>query len=181
MSSSQANKVREADPTKKIIGYYRGSEGVPLPDPKTLAEVNTPPLVTSPKLTNNVTRQSSPQLQIKREVARCSENGSQRVETGLTPEAPGPAYDVLYLPPDLVPSEAGEVYGSKTRVRMVENPVTPLIAFHLSEDSIPCVPFRIRVFDSVKIYDKGKNALKNYDRNPRGLGEFHPWVKEKIF
>lgn len=181
VTSSQPSKLLSDDPAKKIVGYYRGTEGVPLPDSKTLAEKSIPSSVTSPKITSNVTKQYSTQLQVPREFPRCSDNGSKRVETGLTPQASEPAYDVLYLPPDLVPPEAGEVYGTKTRVRIVENPASPLVAFHLTEDSIPCIPFRVRIFDSAKIYDKGRNALKNFDRNPRGQGEFHAWVKEKIF
>lgn len=181
VASSKPTELLNADPAKKIVGYYRGTEGVPLPDSKTLAEQSTFTSATSLKITSNVTKQYPTQIQVSREFPRCSDNTSKRVDTGLAAQASEPAYDVLYLPPDLVPPEAGEVYGAKTRIRKVENPASPLVAFHLTEDSIPCVPFRVRIFDSVKIYDKGRNALKNFDRNHRGQGEFHAWVKEKIF
>jgi hypothetical protein len=48
-------------------------------------------------------------------------------------------------------------------------------------DAAPCVPYRIRVTNRARYYHKGNLALKNYDKQLGGGGQYHSWIQQKLF
>jgi hypothetical protein len=170
------------DPAKHVVRHYRGEEGVPLPARDKIPTPVAPEAEMRPPPKPAVVRGTPRPIRIPPPVymKRCITHTTRREDTGLPPQVTTPAYDVLYLPPDLLPLDAAEVYGNQVRIRIVREPADAVVGYQLLNERIPCIPYRTRALDSVVFYDEGNFALKNYDAQPRGAGVYHPWIKEKL-
>ena len=80
-----------------------------------------------------------------------------------------------------MPVDPMEVFGSKVEVYTYGPKSGDGVNIRMTVDAVPCVPYRIRVTNHARYYHKGNLALKNYDKQPGGGGQYHPWVQQKVF
>jgi hypothetical protein len=89
--------------------------------------------------------------------------------------------DVLYIAEELMPVDSMEVFGSKVEVYTYGPKSGDGVNIRMTLDAAPCVPYRIRVTNRARYYHKGNLALKNYDKQPGGGGQYHSWIQQKLF
>jgi len=88
--------------------------------------------------------------------------------------------DVVYLPQELIPADGEEVYGKRARLWGYGPNGDASVDIRMENDSVPCVPYRIRVTTKATYADFGMSALKNYDNNPGGSGTLNSWVQQQL-
>lgn len=159
--------------------HVRASEGVPFPKPE---EVVVPPPPPLPPLPTSVVMENPPSPEYKRP-PRCEDD--QNIREALSFEY-GPSEeivvsDVIYLPEDLMPVDPMEVFGSKANTFTYGPKSGDGVNIRMYYDAVPCVPYRIRFTNKAKYVDRGNFALKNYDKQPSGRGQYHTWMQQKLF
>jgi hypothetical protein len=159
--------------------HVRSSEGVPFPNPE---EVVLPPPPPLPPLPTSIMVAEPAQPEYKRP-PRCE--GDQNICEALSFEY-GPSEevvvsDVIYLPEDLMPVDPMEVFGSKANTFTYGPKSGDGVNIRMYYDAVPCVPYRIRFTNKAKYVDRGNFALKNYDKQPSGRGQYHTWMQQKLF
>jgi len=159
--------------------HVRASDGVPFPEPE---EVILPPPPPLPPLPTSEMVAYPPQPEYKRP-PRCE--GDQNIREALGFEY-GPSEevlvsDVIYLPEDLMPVDTIEVLGSKASTHTYGPNSGDGVNIRMYYDAVPCVPYRIRYTNKAKYVDRGNFALKNYDKQPSGRGQYHTWMQQKLF
>lgn len=153
-----------------------GKDGVPFPKPE---EVLTPAPETPADEALSVPASTPVPWQPP---GRCELSESKTVE-GVYPEEQEESFilDRLFLPEDMVPMDSDEVYGP--RVILYAYSTKPTLGqLSLQEMySVPCLPYRIRTTTRQTFEHFGNDALKIYPRESTLKGDFHPWVKGKLF
>lgn len=165
-------------PTPRPRTHVRSKSGVGFPkyEELVLAPVPTPAAVA------HVERKRWTPPEYKRP-GRCQDDATRRIESrvGDVSKEEVVLYDVLYLPEDYVPMDPIEVFGERTRLV----PYAPIIEdgtlMMMKMDNVPCLPFRTRITTSAIYYDTGKNAYKNYSKKASSRGEYHPFMRKKLF
>ena len=117
----------------------------------------------------------------ERHPTKCERNSTVSKPRGGNGDPKRVFYDVLYLPEDLIPTDPTEVFGIQTDLRPYGGNSGEGVHVLMEVDDVPCVPYRVRITQTTKYIDTGRNALKNYDKNPAGEGEFHPFIVQKLF
>lgn len=86
--------------------------------------------------------------------------------------------DVLFLsePP---PLDAAEIFGKNTHIYEYSTQTRDYISYLSGYIGVHCLPFRVRQTESHVFWDMGLNALKNYESDPNGQGEFHAYIQAK--
>jgi len=168
--------------TDTVISHVKVNTGIPFPDPESVVfEPITPTAEVQGSSDSQSWRGIGDQTdRSPYRPARCDINTTQVVQRYPTGDKNKIVYDVLYVPEELVPLDPGEVYGLNTRLQPYGPKSGAGVYLRMKVDEIPCVPFRIRFTETHEYYDRGMNALKNYDAKPYGLGDMHPWVSEKV-
>ena len=159
--------------------HVRSSDGVAFPKPE---EVVLPPPPPLPPLPTSIMVENPPQPTYRRP-PRCE--GDQNIresfpfDAGVSEEIV--VSDVVYLPEDLMPVDSIEVLGSKANPFPYGPNSGEGVYTRMYYDVVPCVPYRIRVTNKAKYVDRGNFALKNYDKQPSGRGQYHAWMQQKLF
>jgi hypothetical protein len=88
--------------------------------------------------------------------------------------------DRLYVSQELTPLDTSDIYGAETSVEIYDGDSAARVSILMGADAVPCLPYRVRITDTHAFYHKGADALANYDKDPTGRGETHPWVRTRI-
>jgi hypothetical protein len=159
--------------------HVRGGEGIPFPKPEEVYFDPHPPISypTENKMVENI---PPPQYT---KPPRCDSNETKRIERpiGDGDKEEKVFFETLYIPEDFVPVDVAEVYGSKAQLYPYGATSGKGVYIRMSTDAVPCVPYRIRITNRAWYYDRGNNALKNYDKQPGGRGEYSKWIQQKLF
>ncbi|MEY4700530.1 MAG: hypothetical protein RL326_717 [Pseudomonadota bacterium] len=165
-----------------IASHIKLNEGIPFPplesivwdpDPPGLKELreSAPPAVPMPTATPY------------QRPTRCERHYTKRIV--LYPDdvevKDKPLYDKLFLPEDMIPLDPAEVYGERARLYAYGPTADEGVYMRMESARVPCVPYRVRMTNSVEYEDFGFNALKNYTKDQSGPGVFDPWVTAKLF
>jgi hypothetical protein len=170
---------------RKILRHIRGTEGIPFP---TSADVELPFTVPEEEVKKQldgyfralegVAKQQStvPQL------PACAQNKSDRAPTNYTlPDQRNQVLlDMLFIRKEDLPLDPKEIFGNSVMVRPYSTEEPNVDSLSALGVGIQCLPTRLRVTRAFTIRDEGRNALKNYDKDPNGPGEFHITLKEKF-
>lgn len=159
--------------------HVRSDEGVPFP--KYEEVVFEPRPLKTPRPSEGMKQNVEP-LPYKRPV-KCDGQATKRIAmtTGVDASEEKILVDTLYLREDLVPVDAGEVFGLKTKVFGYGPKSGEGVYLRMKTDAVTCLPYRIRLTNAALYYDTGNNALKNYDKQPSGRGVYHSWIQQKVF
>lgn len=165
-------------PTKIPPFVFRGDEGIPFPDPSEVVPLPTPTVAVGayePTATPRPTRTPW------QRPGRCERN--ETIVSDRNPEGNPQKvwYDLLFLDEDLIPLDAGEVFGGSVSLHPYGPKSRKGADVAQRIHGVPCVPYRIRRTERGYRYDKGVNALKNYSGDQTGRGKFHPFVEQKLF
>ena len=74
-------------------------------------------------------------------------------------------------------NERHEIFGHKVNIRVVDGDQAGVLATARGFN-IQCLPTRVRSTKKYVYTQSGKQALKNYDRDPHGKGTLHPLIKD---
>ncbi|MEY4669815.1 MAG: hypothetical protein RL518_2514 [Pseudomonadota bacterium] len=181
----QAIDARQPIPTSVARGdttprtHVRGGDGIPFPKPEQVYLDPHPPISfrTENKMVDTIptpTYSKPP---------RCESSETKREERLIDDGAKGETtlFETLYLPEEFVPVDVSEVYGTKVRLYPYGAASGTGVYIRMRTDAVPCVPYRIRITTRAWYYDRGNNALKNYDKQPGGRGEYSKWIQQKLF
>lgn len=159
----------------KIIDHFRANEGIPFPQTSQVVLEPRPPVVI--KLSHlGKGYESKPYRPSK-----CSSAATTKIPRGeKNKETEEVWVDVLYLPEDMVPMDATEVYGTKVRLRPYGPNAAEGVYYRMENDQVPCLPYRIRITSKGEYYDRGESAYRNYDKDQANKGDIHPWVQAKL-
>ena len=158
--------------------HVRSTGGIPFPKPENVVLEPQPTIAipVSAGMTENI-----PERGYKKPT-RCESPETKRDELPLDDNKDEHTIgEVLYLPEDLMPVDPMEVFGSKVEVYIYGPKSGDGVNIRMTVDAVPCVPYRIRVTNRARYYHKGNLALKNYDKQPGGGGQYHSWIQQKIF
>ena len=158
--------------------HVRASGGVPFPKPEEVVLEPRPTIAIPPStgMAENV-----PEREYKRP-PRCEVSETKRDEWLLDDNKEERTIgEVLYVSEDLMPVDPMEVFGSKVEVYPYGPKSGDGVNIRMTLDAVPCVPYRIRVTNRARYYSKGNAALKNYDKQPAGQGQYHSWIQQKVF
>ena len=187
------SNASEVDQTLNDLKNQKGDRAVPTPRPRThvrsksgvgfptYEEVVLEPLP-SPTPTPKTARKPWTPPEYKRP-SRCQDDATRRIESRVVDQDKPEKvlYDVLYLPEDFVPMDPIEVFGERARLMPYSPSIDEGTLMMMKMDSVPCLPYRLRITTAGIYSDTGKNALKNYSKNQSGRGEYHPFMREKLF
>lgn len=187
------SNAREVDQALTNLTNKSAPKGVPTPRPRThvrsASGIGFPPYeevvlepVPTPQPTPKGERRRWEGPEYKRP-ARCQEDATRRVENvvGDKDKPEQVLYDALYLPEDYVPMDSAEVFGERARLMPYSPSIDEGTLMMMKMDNVPCLPYRIRITTAAMYYDTGRNALKNFSKNASGRGEYHPFMREKLF
>jgi hypothetical protein len=85
--------------------------------------------------------------------------------------------DVLFIKGE-VPLDPDLAFGIGTTVIQYTQDEGDYISYVASLEGVVCLPYRVRMTENHVITDTGINALKNYDRDPRG--EIYEGIKQRL-
>jgi hypothetical protein len=88
--------------------------------------------------------------------------------------------DTLFVDKAIVPLEPEEAFGKSAYLVPYTMPIDSGTLMTMEIYSVPCVPYRIRMTNVAKYYDRGLNALRNYDGDARGRGKMAPIIQQKM-
>ena len=185
-------KERESRIPKRVdttvIAHYRGQGGTPLernvPDSfkkdfasaveKAKAEARSRPFSLEEYLKE---RKEASRISV---FDRCSDKTTQRKlfqpKKGTVDSRSAGVQDVLFLRKEDLTTIELMPYGMSPLILAVDNPESGFS--HLAESlGVTCVPYRIRQVGGVEFRHMGVDALKNFDKDPRGGGVLAPEVK----
>jgi len=176
-SSQQTNQT-----WPPIASHIKLSEGIPFPPDEAIVWDPDPPGL---KELREITPTSMPLIPAKRyrRPSRCEQPYTKRTlrDPNSVEVKDKPLYDALYLPDDMIPSDAEEVYGESTRLYPYGPSSGEGVYTRMEYDRVTCVPYRLRMTNTATYEDFGHNALKNYRKDQSGQGAFDPWVTAKLF
>lgn len=158
--------------------HVRSTDGVPFPKPEEVVLEPRPTIAIPPSagMAENV-----PEREYKKP-PRCDAAETKRDEWPLDDiNEERIIGEVLYLPEDLMPVDPMEVFGTKVEVYTYGPKSGNGVNMRMTVDAVPCVPYRIRVTNRARYYSRGNVALKNYDKQPGGQGQYHAWIQQKVF
>ncbi len=168
-----------------VIRHFRGTNGIPLPAKEDIpfpfkvtqeavkeAFIEYFKVVTEAQI-KNITPATLP---------ACRVNESTQEETGYTgEEMPDQLIaDILFMDKTDMPMDPSEAFGKRTMVRPYNSKEANFEVLGAIGIGVDCLPFRWRVTRKFLFKDKGRNALKNYDANQFGEGEFSEVMKAKL-
>ncbi|MBX7145100.1 MAG: hypothetical protein K1X79_11665 [Oligoflexia bacterium] len=173
-------------PTRhEVIRHFRGKAGIPLPNKD---DIPFPFKVTEENLKQafedyfKVVNQFLEANTTPAKLPKCTKNETTKTETGYTDdEKPEELIaDILFLDKRDVPLDVEEVFGKKTMARPYNANEPNFETLGALGIGVDCLPFRWRVTRKYLIKDTGKNALKNYDKDQFGEGEYSEYMKAKL-
>jgi hypothetical protein len=166
-------------PDKTPRTHVRGGEGIPFPKPEEVYFDPHPPISFSSesKMAENI---PPPQYT---KPPRCESNETKREERSVDDGHKEEMIlsDTLYLSEEYVPVDVAEVYGTKVQIYPYGPKSGSGVYVRMRTHAVPCVPYRIRITNRAWYYDRGNNALKYYDKQPGGRGEYSKWMQQKLF
>lgn len=180
--AASASPMQEERVGLPVSSHIKGSEGILFPDVKSIVWDPNPPAARE-SVSPTETPAPIPTEKPYGRPGRCEENKTTRRELypNLIEEKGPPFYDVLYAPEELVPLDSAQVYGTKAKVFGYGTGSDESVYLRMRIHQVPCVPYRYRMSNKTVYEDFGNNALKNYDKDPAGKGEFDVWVSRKLF
>ena len=168
----------KAAPTPRPRTHVRSKSGVGFPKYEEVVLESFPTPTPTPKVER--TPWKPPEY---RRPSRCQDDATRRIvnAVGDQNKEEQVLYDVLYLPEDYVPLDPQEVFGERAKLIPYSPSIDEGTVMMMQMDRVPCLPYRMRITTSAIYYDTGKNALKNYSKKISGRGEYHPFMREKLF
>lgn len=113
-------------------------------------------------------------------IPRCTQSRSTRVLVaslkGLPPNTP--LMDKLYIQKSEAPEDIEQLLGKFVQVLRYEQDPNNLVYQQMLGSGVNCLPSRVRITAKFKIIEEGLNALRNYDRDPNGIGIAVPFFKD---
>lgn len=172
----------DQDTPQKVIRHIRGTDGIPLP---TKDEVLLPFKLTPEAVKESLdkyfymTETTAKQNMTVPELPNCKENITERTATNysLAEDTHQVLLDILFMKKEDIPVDYKEIFGKRVVVRPYNKEKSSVSVLGIG---VKCLPTRFRVTRSFVMHDLGKNALKNYDIDPHGEGEFHEYMKAKL-
>lgn len=170
---------------QQVIRHIRGKEGIAFPAKEA---VLLPFTLTKEKVTetldgyfNMLEKQGEKNLKVPA-LPSCKEDVTTRTATNYDrPEETSQVLlDLLFIRKEDVPLDPKEIFGQHVLTRPYSTDKANVDALSALGVGITCLPTRMRVTRSFVMRDEGKNALKNYDKDPHGPGEFHEYMKAKL-
>lgn len=169
----------------KVIRHIRGKDGIPLPSKD---DVVLPFKIEKDKVKQGLDEyfgmlEKTAERNMKvPSLPACKENTTTREPTNyeLPEKRDQVLVDLLFMPKENVPVDKKEIFGKRTVVRPYDRSKPNLMSLSAIGIGITCLPTRLRVTRAFVMRDEGRNALKNYDGDPHGEGEFHAYMKAKL-
>jgi hypothetical protein len=168
--------AKAATPRSRTVG----TQGIPFPDS---SKMEWEPLPVS---------KSSPQSAARPRVAptatpypippkRCTRDETVKNVVAGNGEKSNVRLDRLFVPEEYVPLDTQEAFGLKVDVVSYGPNSGASVEQQLAIYQVPCLPYRVRITDAAEYFDSGANAMKNYDSDYDGKGEFDPVVFQKLY
>jgi hypothetical protein len=165
--------------------HLRGSAGQPIPTPASTTKAikrETISATEKRKLEADIDKLiKSTEEKYKKlpELKTCTKDTNNLLESPA-PSDRGIETDILFLLPEQMPQDPGEVFGKGTIAIPydVNKPVGP--AFNAISLKITCLPSRIRILGRGVARLTGLPALKNYETEPYGAGFLHESMRSKV-
>jgi hypothetical protein len=116
------------------------------------------------------------------QLPQCKQDTTIRTETGynLDDNRKQVLMDMLFMKKEDVPLDYKEVFGERVIIRKYHRDKPNLVSLSALGIGVDCLPYRLRATRQYLFKDLGKNALKNYDKDPHGEGEFSAFMKAKL-
>lgn len=174
----KSKNAPKAVPTQRPRTHVRSKSGVAFPKYEEVVLEPRPTQAPTPA----VERKPWTRPEYKRP-GRCQDDATRRVENPIGDQSKEEKvlYDVLYLPEDYVPMDPIDVFGERTQMVPYSPSIDEGTLMMMKMDNVPCVPYRTRITTARIYFDTGRNALKNYSKAQSGRGEYHHFMREKLF
>lgn len=112
----------------------------------------------------------------------CSKNETSFEPANSPSSEPEVMLDRIFIPEGLIPLNPEEELGSNIDlVPLSQDFNDSVIETKFEIYEVPCVPYRMRVTNNGTFYHSGHDALKNYDLDPNGKGEWGPVMYARLF
>jgi hypothetical protein len=162
----------------QVVSHVRAEGGIPFPKQEEV--VFEPFEFKTPTPDPNYVPWEGPKY---KRPGRCDRANTEKIPLSINgaPMREEGLLDQIYLSEDLVPVDAGEVFGSHASLIPYGPSSGDGVYVHMETDNVPCVPFRIRITTTTMYRQSGNDALRNYDKKLSGEGEFHSWIQQKLF
>lgn len=181
------NTDLDQDPVtpQKVIKHIRGKEGIPFPAKD---DVLLPFTVTKERINEALDgyfglldKQADKNLKAAT-LPDCKQSTTTQTPTNYSlEEKPDQVLvDLLFVRKEGVPLDPKEIFGQHVVVRPFSSDKPNVDSLSAVGAGVTCLPTRMRVTRTFVMRDEGKNALKNYDKDPHGGGEFHAYMKAKL-
>lgn len=169
----------------EVIRHFRGKAGIPFPNKD---DIPFPFKVTEEDLKSafedyfKTVEKFLEANTTPAKLPKCSKNETTRTETGYNEdEKPEELVaDILFLDKRDLPLDTEEVFGKKTIARPYNSNEPNFETLGALGIGVDCLPFRWRITRKYLFKDTGKNALKNYDKDQTGEGEYSEFMKAKL-
>lgn len=115
-------------------------------------------------------------------LARCANDRTTKQNLGKPPAGQDSkaTFDVLYVDASVVPLDPWEIVGANPVVMPYSAEIPNSIALAGIGAGVKCLPYRMRVTTSATYIHEGRDALKNYDNYPDGIGKFDPRAERML-
>jgi hypothetical protein len=161
--------------------HVRSNEGIPFPQQSELVLDPEPPAYMEVLRASKQPYIPKPKMPYVRP-GKCEANQTKRIPLVSPVEGEERVLsDVVYLPQELIPMDANELYGEHAKLWGYGPNGAESVYTRMETHAVPCVPYRFRVTTKANYEDSGVNALKNYDKNPSGDGILNSWVQEQLY
>lgn len=187
--NSMANREEELAGLE-IVGHFRGNDGINIPRRSLYHYVNPQLDGASQRLldqyVNEITAEEEVAYKEDRKGERhpyifpkCKESKTEVTRVGVKDHLrEAVLQDRLYIKQGDVPMDPASIFGLTVQVVPVsikDAPETHYVHGH----GIECLPTRIRYTTNFAFRHEGRDAVKNYDGDPRGKGEIHPSMEKR--
>lgn len=161
-----------------LLGHIKGHDGIPFPSPEAVVLEPTPtPLAQTPTVTPTATPTPTPYQR----PGACERNETLREVHQPKGSDAKLLYDLLFVARDLAPLDVSEAFGQFTKVVPYDVPPSKGQLMRMEIYRVPCLPYRVRMTAKARYVDTGTNALKNYDKDQAGRGEFSKLMRQRLF
>lgn len=112
----------------------------------------------------------------------CGKNETSFEPSNSPSSEPEVMLDRIFIPEGLIPLNPEEELGSNIDlVPLPQDSTESVVKTRFEIYEVPCVPYRMRVTNTGTFYHSGHDALKNYDSDPNGKGEWGPVIFARLF
>ncbi|MBN8549122.1 MAG: hypothetical protein J0M12_07405 [Deltaproteobacteria bacterium] len=183
--AENVNLDEQPETPQQVIRHIRGKEGIAFPSKDSIL---LPFTLTEEKVTKSLdnyfaTLEKNAERNLKvPTLPNCKTDVTTQTATSYDREdnREQVLLDLLFMRKEDIPLDPKEVFGHRVVMRPYYTDKPNVDSLSAIGVGITCLPTRMRVTRSFVMRDEGKNALKNYDKDPHGAGEYHELMRLKL-